>query len=297
MKSIVSVFALACIALSATLAEAHSLWVNIYESTMHVPSHVMVMVGNGHKLPVDDFLTSGKTCIPLSKYYVVGPDGKQTNLTRPAADYRSPIANKDTGITSQSGDLGMNKLTFKGTDANGTYEVVASIEDKYFSMFIDSKGKMQHSLKAMNTLPKGVKILRGLRFVSNAKGFFAREKWTQPVPRGFEMEIVPETDLSSVHTGDIVKFKVLMNGKPLSSDFKGVEYITAHSPSYGDPDKFCLMSMLMKGKGQFRMPAAGQWMVKVNVERKIDDTPAFSAFKGKAETAYYAATYTFNVRP
>lgn len=297
MKLILNFLTITCILCWSYPAYAHSLWVNVFESTMHKPNHVITMVGNGHKLPVDDFLFSGKTNIPLSNYYVSDPMGKRINLEMPSPEYHKPLTAKDTGLITQSGDLGMNKITFSDEMPQGTYQVVAAIEDKFFTMYVDDKGKTRHAVEAMDALPKGTKVLRSLRFTSNAKSFFTRGKWTFPKPVGYEMEILPETDLNTAHVGAIVRFKVLMNGKPLSSTFKGVEYLTAHSPAFGDPDKYCLMSILMDGRGQFRIPAAGQWMVKVNVERDISDSSDLSHLKGKAETAYYSATYTFNATP
>ena len=149
----------------------------------------------------------------------------------------------------------------------------------------------------MDALEKGDRVLRSLCFKSNGKSMFAVGEWTAPKPMGFDLELVPETDLSSVRKGDLAVFSVLFNGKPLSSSFMGVERMTAHSMSFGGPDSFCLMSLVHNGKAQIRIPEAGPWMVQVQVERDVNKVPSLAHLKKKTQTVFYSTSLTFNAKP
>lgn len=279
-----------------TTASAHSLWVQTFESRVHTPNHVMSMLGFGHMLPVDDFLfTEGKP-IGVSAYFVESPDGERSDLPLPDTTY-VPAKPLMKGMTAQGGDLGLTKIV-PGDDASeGTYQVITELKQTFCTIYKNKKGRVQLALKSMDSMEKGTNVLRSICFKANGKSMFTVGKWTAPKPSGFDLEIIPETDLSTARAGDLVVFSVLMNGRPLVSSFMGVERLTAHSPSFGGPDKFCLMSLIHNGKAQLRIPAAGQWMIKVQTERDVDKIPALANLKGKAHSVFYSASLAFNAKP
>ena len=76
-----------------------------------------------------------------------------------------------------------------------------------------------------------------------------------------------------------------------------IETITAVSNTFGGPDKFMLSSMVFNGKGSFRMPTAGQWLVNVYTKQPVTPDNHLKHLAGKCTTAMYAATITFSVKP
>ena len=110
------------------------------------------------------------------------------------------------------------------------------------------------------------------------------------------MEIIPRTDLSKVKVGDLVEVDVLFYGKPVTSNAKSVNYITAHSSGFGQGDKFSLFSYLMNGKAQFRVQSSGQWMISVNTKDDVTEDGPLKDLHGKADQVYHGASLTFNVK-
>ena len=86
--------------------------------------------------------------------------------------------------------------------------------------------------------------------------------------------------------------------KPLSTTpEKGLEYITATSNTFGGPDGFFLSAMLHNGKGSFRLPTAGQWVVNVYTSYDVDPEKDPKTLVGKCTKVFYAGTISFNVKP
>jgi uncharacterized GH25 family protein len=201
------------------------------------------------------------------------------------------------GMTAQCGDMGIRKLGLTDKTKPGTYQVAVTSKDNYFTMYLDKKGKQKMVTKPLDQV-KGIgKILISIKYKSFAKAFFAVNNWTDPKPLGFALEIMPMTDLSNVHVGDVVPFQTTFMGKPFSCGPDGIEYITATSNSFGGPDGFFLSAYIMNGKAQFRMPAAGQWVANVYVRQDVNPENHLKELVGKCTTVYYAGTISFNVKP
>jgi hypothetical protein len=86
-------------------------------------------------------------------------------------------------------------------------------------------------------------------------------------------------------------------GKPFSMGADTIEYMTAHSNSFGGPDGFFLSAYILNGNAKFRMPAAGQWVVNVYVRQEVTPESDLKELVGKCTTVYYAGTISFNVKP
>ena len=92
-------------------------------------------------------------------------------------------------------------------------------------------------------------------------------------------------------------FDVSFMGKPFSCTNGNIEYMTATSNSFGGSDNFFLSAYIMNGKAQFRMPAAGQWVVNVFVRQEVTPESDLKHLAGKCTTVWYSGTISFNVKP
>lgn len=283
---------LACLLLPAQ-AGAHTLWVNLYESHAHPPGHVLTTVGWGHMLPLDDLLGE----IQLESYTLIDPNQKTTKLALPKASQDSP-QKTEAGLTVHSGDLGIKKFSLSDDCAPGTYQVLVQSADNYYTKFLNQKGRLKWDFKPMDAAREAKKVLAGMRFKAYAKSYFSVGKWTPPSPLGLDLEVIPRTDLSDVHVGDLVEFDIRFMGKPLTtSPEESIEYITASSNTFGGPDKFSLAAIIFGGKARFRMPTAGQWLVNVYTRREVKKDNDLKHLWGKCSASLYASTITFNVKP
>jgi uncharacterized GH25 family protein len=202
------------------------------------------------------------------------------------------------GMTAQCGDMGIRKLSLTDKTKLGTYQVVAASKESYFTMYLDKKGKRKMVTKPLDEVKDAQKILTSIKYKAFARAFFAVKKWTAPEPLGHNLELLPMTDLSNVHVGDVVPFQISLMGKPFSMGADTIEYMTApHSNSFGGPDNFFLSAYILNGKAQFRMPAAGQWVVNVYVRQDVTPESDLKELVGKCTTVYYASTISFNVKP
>ena len=277
-------------------AMAHTLWINLYESFAHPPGHAIASIGWGHVVPMDDFLASETGSIQLASYELIDPDFKSTALPLPDMKIHEKMKTS-SGMTFQSGDLGIRKFGLTEKTKPGTYQVVVTSRDNFFSKYLDKKGKQKWVGKAMDEIKGAQKVLTGLKYKSFAKAYFAVQKWTEPKALGHDLEIMPMTDLSNVHVGDVVPFTVTFMGRPLSTSHKSIEYLTATSNAFGDPDGFFLSAYIFNGKAQFRMPAAGQWVVNVYVRQMVTRGNELKHLSDKCTMVDYAGTVSFHVKP
>ncbi len=277
-------------------AMAHTLWINLYESFAHPPGHAMVSLGWGHTVPMDDFLASKAGALQLATYELIDPALNRTALPMPVLEMEDAIKTS-SGMTAQCGDLGIRKLGLTDKTKPGTYQVVVTSKDNFFTKYVDKKGKQKMVMKPLDEVKDAHKVLFSIKYKSFAKTFMAVKKWTDPKPLGFDLEIMPMTDLSNVRVGDVVPFEIIFMGKPFSSGPHGIEYMTATSNTFGGPDNFSLYSYLINGKAQFRMPSAGQWVANVYVRQGVTLDGKLKELVGKCTTVYYAGTISFNVKP
>ena len=296
MRKVISLLTVLLTIIFSSQTMAHTLWVNLYESFAHPPGHAIVSLGWGHTVPMDDLLVSKSGSIQLATFDLIDPDFKRTALPMPVLKMEDVIKTS-SGMTAQCGDMGIRKLGLTDKTKPGTYQVVATSRVNFFTKYLDKKGKQKMVMRPLDKVKGVEKILFSVKYKSFAKGFFAVKKWTDPKPLGFDLEIMPMTDLSDVHAGDLVPFQISFMGKPFSCGPDGIEYITATSNSFGGPDGFFLSAYIMSGKAQFRMPAAGQWVVNVYIKQDVTPESDLKELVGKCTTVYYAGTISFNVKP
>ena len=285
---------------------ARKLWINVYESfalhksLTHPPRHFIVSLGFGHVLPMDDFLVTTNESIPLAMYDLVDPGLKKTALPMPVKT--KDVIQTDSGMTVECGDMAIRKISLNDKTKPGTYQVVATTMEDFFTMYLDESGKPKMVNKPLDEM-KGVgNIVRSVKFQAFAKGFMAVEKWTDPKPLGHALELMPLTDLSNIHIGDPVSFQVALMGKPFSCTQETMEYITAASNTFGgeasgDSEGFFLSAYLVNSRARFWMPTAGQWVVNVFASQYVTPESSLKELVGKCTMVYYGSSISFNVRP
>lgn len=292
MQKIFVVFTL--ILFYAINLQAHGLWVNVFESTMHPPGHAFVSLGWGHKPPLDDMPNSASGMLIIESFSVTEPGGEKIQLYKPEPKTAKPfIIRKDMDIFKA--DLACQKIAFKEPVGKGMYLVEATSKKTFYTQYIDTKGRKRLALKPKDAIEDIKNVNFSVQYQSFAKSYLSFGEWKQPRPTGHALEIIPLSDLSQIKTGDLVKFKVLFNGEPLSSTASTVEYLTAYSPSFGISENFALYSPLLKGKAQFRIQSRGQWFVNIFYEEKVTPEGRLKQLYKQTNDLHNVATLSFVV--
>lgn len=281
--------------LTASMAHAHSVWINSFESHVHKPPHTMVSLGWGHTLPMDDILTSPNARIAIERFELIDPMLKKTDLIKPEFKLSKPDLTTDN-FDLFAADLGVQKIALKEESAEGVYQLSAVSKPTFYTQFIDKSGKTRLKLKPKNEVKDVKKVLMAVKYQAFAKSYFTVGKWTNPKPLGHYLEIIPRTDLSNLRVGDLVEVDVLFYGKPLDVSPQSIDFITAHSSSFGQSDGFSLFSYIKKGKAQFRVQSSGQWIINVSHKNEVKKDGALKDLFGKADQVFHGASLTFNVK-
>lgn len=289
------VFLLAVLFSTLTTVHAHSIWINAFESHAKWPQHAMVSLGWGHSLPMDDTLTSPSSRIAIERFDLFDPDLKQTGLIKPVLKLSEADVTTDN-FDLFAADMGVQKVALKKNSAPGVYQFSAVSKPACYTKYIDKKGKSRMKLKPKDQLNDIQKVLASVQYQAFAKSYLTVGQWIPPKTLEHGLEILPRTDLSDLLVGDLVEVDVLFYGKPLSATTKSIEYITAHSSSFGQSDGFCLMSYIQNGRAQFRVQSAGQWMIEVKHINDVGEEGPLKDYYGKVEQIYYSASLTFQVR-
>ncbi|WP_035236555.1 DUF4198 domain-containing protein [Desulfobacter vibrioformis] len=287
---------LALTTLCASSVSAHSLWINIHGSFAHSPGHVITSLGWGHAMPLDDFLVGQAGIVDIEKYSLMGPDNSITLIPLPVIKQEKATPSK-TGMTLVPGDLGLRKISLTDKAMPGTYQVAAESRATYFTGYVDAKGKNRMATKSMDEIKGAQSVNFSTRYKAMAKSYFSIEKWTPPSPLGYDLEIMPETDMTNVKAGDLVKFTVTLNGKPVTCDMKGMNYLHMTSNTFGGPDKYMLAAYIMNGKAQIRVPTPGAWRVWVTLEKEVTKDNELKHLAGKCRSINYAASVSFTAKP
>lgn len=281
--------------LVATSAMAHSLWINNFESYAHQPPHTMVSLGWGHALPVDDILTSANGRIEVQHFDLYDPELSKTPLRRPPFKISTPDHSTDD-FDLFDADLATQKIALKKDSQAGVYQLSAVSKPAFYVQYIDERGKTRLKMKPMDQVKGIATVLMAVKYQAFAKSYLTVGEWQQPKPLGHGLEIIPQTDLSNVHVGDLVEVEVLFYGRPLNASAKSMEQISAVSSSFGQSDGFFVGSYIKKGKAQFRVQSAGQWMINVVHKDDVTEDGPLNGLVGKVQQVYHGASLTFNVK-
>ena len=238
---------------------------------------------------------STKTKCTLERFELLDPALKKTDLIKPEFKLSEPDLSTDN-FDLFAADLAAQKVALKKDSAQGVYQFSAVSKPTFYTQYIDKKGNKRLKLKPKNEVKDIEKVLMCVKYQAFAKSYLTVGKWTNPKPLGHGLEIIPRTDLSDLHVGDLVEVNVLFCGKPLNATAKSIEYITAYSSSFGQSDGFKLFCHIAEGKAQFRVQSAGQWMISVNHKNDVTADGSLKDLYGKVEQVYHGASLTFNVK-
>lgn len=279
----------------ASSAQAHSLWVNVFESHAHQPPHAMVSLGWGHVLPMDDILNSPSGRIALDRFELLDPALNKTGLVKPEGGSGAPVQTSDS-FDLFAGDMALQKVALKQEAAKGVYQFSAASVPSFFTRYIDPAGRTRLQMKPRNEISDIKEVLMSVKYQAFAKSFLTVGGWQDPKPLGHDLEIIPLTDLSSLRAGDMVEVKVLFYDKPLTATARSIEYITAHGTGFGQGEGFALFSYIIDGKAQFRVQSSGQWMISVSHKDDVTPDGPLKDLLGKADQVYHGASLTFTVK-
>lgn len=280
----------------AQAASAHMLWIDMNESRNHPPGHVATVIGFGHALPVDDLLTSEAGIIRLKGYQLVAPDKSRFDLGLPDPAVSEPAATPG-GLAVSRGDLGLRKIALGEKTKPGTHQVTLETQPLFFTVYLDKNGKQRMAPKPMDEVEDAARVLASIKYQSYAKAMFSVGKWTAPEPLGYDLELLPLTDLSAVGAGDLVRFRLTYKGNPVNTTERAIRTLTCVSNVYGGPDGFELTAMVIGGEAQFRIPAAGQWVANIYYAQPVDGGEETREVQGKCTVVYTAASLFFTVKP
>lgn len=293
MKKIISATVLLLVFTLAT-AHAHSVWINSFESHAHQPHHTMVSVGWGHAMPLGDILTSPNGRVAIDSFALIAPDMKKTPLHTPAFKLSEPFFS-DSNADLYDADLAVQKVGFKKESLEGVYQLSLASKPNFYTKYIDKKGKQRLKLKPKNEIKDIQKILMSIKYQAFAKSLVTLGQWKNPAPLGHGLEIIPLTDMSNLHTGDLVEVKVLFYGTPLNASAQSLDFITAQSRSFGQDEGFSLHSYIVDGKAKFRVQAPGQWKILVNHKKDVTEDGELKDLYGKVDQVFHGASLTFQV--
>lgn len=276
-------------------AQAHFFWVNSFESNAHKPPHTMVSLGWGHVLPIDDVLVSPSGKIAIESFDLFDPSMIKIHLGKPHLDtVKKNISSNNVDI--YPADLAVQKIALKKNSTRGVYQISASSVPTVFTQYIDKKGRPRWKDKSMDQLDDIDKVLQSVKYQAFAKSYITLGEWVTPEPLDHGLEIISNTDLSNIHSGDMVQVKVLFYGKPLNATADSNDYIFAASGNFGMAEGFYLMSFIKNGKAQFRVQSGGQWIINVFHMEKVTKEGPLKELMGKTNHVMHAATLTFNVK-
>lgn len=253
---------------------AHTLWINVVPQ---LDKHVIASLGYGERMPASEILTPDWGAMTLETYEVLSPSGERNSLGLPKL-VTQPKQALSTGVTVQpDSDVGVRKLSFDARAAKGTYQLAGQTPLVRLITYRDKQGTEQTSDRPLKELRDVDRVLSTELEINYMKAVFNVGNWTEPGPIGHALEIVPLNDLKAARVGDVVRFKVLLNGKPLI--LKGHDaHLTASNAGLGD--RWGLQSTLERGEGQFRLIDAGQWRVDVSYTGTNKDVDMFRDIEG-----------------
>ena len=221
---------------------------------------------------------------------------KKTKLLKP--DFKVSQPELETGnFDLFAADLGAQKIAMKKDSAPGVYQLGAVSRPTFYTQYIDKSGKTRLKLKPKSEIKDIKKVLMAVKYQAFAKSYLTVGKWTNPKPLDHALEIIPRTDLSNLHVGDMVEVDVRFYGK--AADHHGPRvWITSPltGSSFGQSDGFCLMSYIRDGKAQFRVQSSGQWMIGASHKDDVTADGPLKDLYGKAEQVYHSASLTFTVK-
>ena len=181
---------------------AHQFWVNTNVSQIP-PAHAMISLGYGHKMPMDEYLSTSQGVIELREYNLYDPDHNVLHLEYENSDIvdtaKLPAL---SGAKVRTGDIFDRGIMFSPDMKSGTWQVAADQEWSFTTLYKDKNGKSVYTRKGLDEIKDAQFIAFSVARKMSAKSFFTvGGKWTEPKPVGHLIEIIPTSDLSTTQIG------------------------------------------------------------------------------------------------
>lgn len=221
---------------SASLVNAHCLWLNIDNHQAKVGQAVQIEIGWGHRYPKDEVIEEKF----LNQVYALDSKGAKIPLKQ-----KSP-----------------NEFEFVPT-AEGSYVILADIHPGFLSKTTDGY-KLQPKTGLDN-------VVSCFRYDIRAKAFVTvGQKAKMPDQAiGDTLEIIPLTDTRDSRKGEVLPVKVLYYGEPLSS----VDVRATYAGFSDQPNTFALTIRTdQKGVARIKILEKRDWVVNVMHEVPYPNT-------------------------
>lgn len=244
---------------------AHDWYIQAVDYALPQPGAATLFQGWGHKVPLDGALAGEK----IAHLRLLAPDGTA----------------KDLSVTPGRSFHVMN-LDLPNP---GVYTLLGESVPGYYHIYRDKAGKVHHSTQPLDELKDIGQIFFSCRAFQAPKTYLlVGEAKAAPAPVGSGLEIVPDQPTGSLRAGDCLTYRVLMDGKPVS---EGVTVDATYMGYSSAPEDYLFKERkVVDGKGQFDLPCAGVWYVRVHLR-----IPAPAEFKPKCQDYLYNATLTLEV--
>lgn len=237
---------------------AHGLWINAFEATSHGSKLVTVGLGTGHNPTIEDSISDR---VELNSFDLITPEGKAIALEKPKKGLEE-IYNKDN-LNIIPSNLAMQKISFKKESKEGTYTTALATKTNTFIKYLDKNDKERFTTKSKEEIRNLKEILSTTKSTVYAKSYFVNKIWSEPKAVGHELELIPTNDISQLHIGETITFKVLYKGKPLESG-----YVTAKSALAKEDN--ALFANVRKGQAKFVLTNFGQWMFTIQNKKEVE---------------------------
>jgi len=273
---------------------SHMLWVNALESKNYSPSSASVSLGWGHKTPIDDMLNSYNGKVNIKEFSLTSPDLKKINLRIPASSLALE-KQKTKNFDVYDYDIALQKIAFKENSKEGVYTLEAKSHETYLLKYIDKKNRSRLKFTSIDKAKNIQSVISSLQAKRTAKSYITLGKWKKIKALKQGLELIPLNDLSNVKVGDLLSFDVLFYGEPITAN-SSMEYITASSNTFGQDEKFSLLSYIVDGKAQIRVVSKGAWIISTTHKDVVKNNVKLKHLKNKVKTVEETTTLTFMVR-
>ena len=236
MKKIFLFFLLLSFCLSAPIAHAHYLWLNIDDDRPKVGQTVRIEIGWGHKFPKDEVIKEGF----LNQVYAVDSRGAKIPLKQ----------------------ISPTEFEFVPT-AQGTYMILGDIHPGFLSKTTEG-----YKLKPKKGLEN---VVSCFRYDIRAKAIVnVDDKAKIPgQPVGDTLEIIPLKNSKDLTKGKMFPVRVLYEGKRLFN----VDVRATYAGFSDQPNTFAFSTMTdNEGVARIKILKKGKWLVNVMHEIPYPDT-------------------------
>jgi uncharacterized GH25 family protein len=235
-------------------------------------SHLVVQPGErttvylswGHTLPVDDLVDAQV----VERYEVVAPSGSATALQK------------------ENLSLQANVVELK---EQGLHQVVAARKPGVITFVTDPAGNRLLKRGPKTGITEGT-IDYALRSQQFAKALIVTGPATTTAPRplGLPLEIVPLDGPAQWRAGGLLRFRVLLHGKPVAEESLVATYI-----GFRPANAWCYATATdREGTATVRTGRAGTWVLRAGVRR-----PATGSVREQYDYESYTATLALEVQP